>query len=152
MVELLVNGHGYELAAPVGRTLAEALRLDPGLTGTKVACGEGHCGACPGQLGGGPGLPGITLPPPVGGPGGQTGPGGVARRPARRVDGHGRARGQATSTGDVPRPGMLPAAVVRSPHAGARVKNLDLTKARETPWVRGAIGPDDCHVLEREPS
>src|SRR5207253_2911219 len=32
-----------------------------------------------------------------------------------------------------------------------RVKNLDLTRARKTPWVRGAIGPEDCHVLEREP-
>jgi aerobic-type carbon monoxide dehydrogenase small subunit (CoxS/CutS family) len=46
VVELTVNGHAYELEAPVGRTLAEALRLDLGLTGTKVACGEGHCGAC----------------------------------------------------------------------------------------------------------
>src|SRR5207237_9725944 len=64
----------------------------------------------------------------------------------------GRARGQATYTADVSLPGMLHAAVVRSPHARARVKNLDLTKARETPWVRGAIGPEDCHVLEREPS
>jgi xanthine dehydrogenase YagR molybdenum-binding subunit len=47
---------------------------------------------------------------------------------------------------------MLHAAVLRSPHARARVKNLDLTKARTTAWVRGAIGPEDCHVLEREPS
>ena len=30
----------------VGRTLAETLRNDLGLTGTKVACAEGHCGAC----------------------------------------------------------------------------------------------------------
>ena len=41
MVELTVNGHAYELDAPVGRTLAEALRVDLGLTGTKIACGEG---------------------------------------------------------------------------------------------------------------
>ena len=80
------------------------------------------------------------------------GPRGIVGRPARRVDGHERARGQATYTADVSLPGMLHAAVLRSPHARARVKNLDLTKARETPWVRGAIGPDDCHVLEREPS
>ena len=32
--------------APVGRSLAQVLREDLGFTGTKVACAEGHCGAC----------------------------------------------------------------------------------------------------------
>ena len=77
---------------------------------------------------------------------------GVVGQPARRIDGHVRARGQAVYTADFAPPGMLHAAVLRSPHARARVKNLDLTRARKTPWVRGAIGPKDCHVLEREPS
>jgi aerobic-type carbon monoxide dehydrogenase small subunit (CoxS/CutS family) len=58
---LSVNGHGYELDAPVGRTLAEVLREDLGLTGTKIACGEGHCGACTVQLDGVPVLSCITL-------------------------------------------------------------------------------------------
>jgi CO/xanthine dehydrogenase Mo-binding subunit len=80
------------------------------------------------------------------------GPRGIVGRPARRLDGHERARGQATYTADLYPPGMLHAAVLRSPHARARVKKLDLTKARETPWVRGTIGPEDCHVLEQEPS
>jgi aerobic-type carbon monoxide dehydrogenase small subunit (CoxS/CutS family) len=31
---------------PVGTTLAEALRDELSLTGTKIACGEGQCGAC----------------------------------------------------------------------------------------------------------
>jgi aerobic-type carbon monoxide dehydrogenase small subunit (CoxS/CutS family) len=61
VVELTVNGQPYELEAPVGRTLAEALRLDLGLTGTKIACGEGHCGACTVQLDGVPVLSCITL-------------------------------------------------------------------------------------------
>jgi aerobic-type carbon monoxide dehydrogenase small subunit (CoxS/CutS family) len=61
VVELTVNGHAHELEAPVGRTLAEALRLDLGLTGTKVACEEGHCGACTVQLDGVPVLSCITL-------------------------------------------------------------------------------------------
>ena len=56
-----VNGHAYELDAPVGRTLAEVLREDLGLTGTKIACGEGHCGACTVQLDGVPVLSCITL-------------------------------------------------------------------------------------------
>ena len=66
MVELTVNGHAHELEAPVGRTLADALRLDLGLTGTKVACGEGHCGACTVQLDGVPVLSCITLAHTVG--------------------------------------------------------------------------------------
>jgi len=37
------------------------LREDLGLTGTKVACGEGHCGACTVMLDGVPALSCITL-------------------------------------------------------------------------------------------
>src|SRR5688572_2895288 len=58
---LSVNGHRYAVEAPVGRTLAEVLRDDLGLTGTKIACGEGHCGACTVQLDGVPVLSCITL-------------------------------------------------------------------------------------------
>jgi aerobic-type carbon monoxide dehydrogenase small subunit (CoxS/CutS family) len=61
MLELRINGHSYELDAPVGRTLAEALRNDLGLPGTKIACAEGHCGACTVQLDGVPILSCITL-------------------------------------------------------------------------------------------
>ena len=67
MLELRVNGQPYELDAPVGRTLAEALRNDLGLTGTKIACAEGHCGACTVQLDGVPVLSCITLVHTVGG-------------------------------------------------------------------------------------
>ena len=80
------------------------------------------------------------------------GPRGIVGRPARRLDGLERARGQAVYTADFSPPGMLHAAVLRSPHARARVKNLDLTRARTAAGVRGAIGPEDCHVLVREPS
>ena len=59
--ELTVNGHAYSHDAPVGRSLAEVLREDLGLTGTKIACGEGHCGACTVQLDGVPVLSCITL-------------------------------------------------------------------------------------------
>jgi aerobic-type carbon monoxide dehydrogenase small subunit (CoxS/CutS family) len=60
-LELRINGGDYRLEAPVGRTLAETLRLDLGLTGTKIACGEGHCGACTVQVDGVPVLSCITL-------------------------------------------------------------------------------------------
>jgi xanthine dehydrogenase YagR molybdenum-binding subunit len=80
------------------------------------------------------------------------GPGEVVGRPAPRADGHQRARGEALYTGDLTFPGMLHAAVLRSPHARARVKRLDLSAALELPGVLGAIGPDECHVLQTEPS
>ena len=56
----------YPFDAPVGGSLAEVLREDLGLTGTKVACGEGHCGACTVQLDGVPVLSCITLAHAVG--------------------------------------------------------------------------------------
>jgi aerobic-type carbon monoxide dehydrogenase small subunit (CoxS/CutS family) len=65
-VALRVNGHEYELDAPVGRSLGETLREELGLTGTKIACNEGHCGACTVQLDGVPTLSCITLVHTVG--------------------------------------------------------------------------------------
>ena len=54
------------MEAPASRTLAETLRDELGLTGTKVACGEGHCGACTVLLDGAPYLACITLVHTVG--------------------------------------------------------------------------------------
>lgn len=67
MFELQVNGERYSVDPPVGRTLAATLRDDIGFTGTKVACGEGHCGACTVLLDGVPTLSCITLAHLVGG-------------------------------------------------------------------------------------
>jgi aerobic-type carbon monoxide dehydrogenase small subunit (CoxS/CutS family) len=61
VTRLRVNGLDHDVEAPVGRTLAEALRDDLTLTGTKVACGEGHCGACTVLVDGAPTLSCITL-------------------------------------------------------------------------------------------
>ena len=60
-VELTINAERHALDAPVGRSLAEVLRDDLGLTGTKIACFEGHCGACTVLLDGVPTLSCITL-------------------------------------------------------------------------------------------
>jgi aerobic-type carbon monoxide dehydrogenase small subunit (CoxS/CutS family) len=56
-----VNEHVYEFHGPVSATLAETLRDELGLTGTKIACGEGHCGACTVLVDGVPTLACITL-------------------------------------------------------------------------------------------
>ncbi len=66
MLEFTVNGEQYPIDAPVGRSLADVLREDIGLTGTKVACAEGHCGACTVMLDGVPVLSCITLVHAVG--------------------------------------------------------------------------------------
>lgn len=66
MPELRVNGRVHESRAEVGETLLEVLRDELGLTGTKLACGEGHCGACTVLLGGLPALSCITLAHTVG--------------------------------------------------------------------------------------
>jgi aerobic-type carbon monoxide dehydrogenase small subunit (CoxS/CutS family) len=59
--ELTVNGGRYDIDVPVGTSLAELLRDSIGLTGTKTACGEGHCGACTVLVDGTPILSCITL-------------------------------------------------------------------------------------------
>ena len=61
-----VNGERHGLDVPVGRTLATVLRDELGLTGTKVACGEGHCGACTVLVDGVPTLSCIKLVHTVG--------------------------------------------------------------------------------------
>jgi aerobic-type carbon monoxide dehydrogenase small subunit (CoxS/CutS family) len=45
-VALDVNGERYELDLAASRRLVDVLRDDLGLTGTKVGCAEGACGAC----------------------------------------------------------------------------------------------------------
>jgi aerobic-type carbon monoxide dehydrogenase small subunit (CoxS/CutS family) len=56
-----VNGGRHVVDAPPGTTLADLLRDEIGLTGTKVACNEGHCGACTVLIDGTPTLSCITL-------------------------------------------------------------------------------------------
>jgi aerobic-type carbon monoxide dehydrogenase small subunit (CoxS/CutS family) len=61
VLELRVNGAVHETHVEVGRSLADTLRDELGLMGTKIACGEGHCGACTVLLDGVPILSCITL-------------------------------------------------------------------------------------------
>ncbi len=46
LLKLRVNGETYELYIEPWKTLDEVLRSDLELTGTKVGCSAGRCGAC----------------------------------------------------------------------------------------------------------
>jgi carbon-monoxide dehydrogenase small subunit len=45
-VTFTLNGRGVSMAVPVNRLLIEVLRDDLGLTGAKLVCDLGACGAC----------------------------------------------------------------------------------------------------------
>lgn len=45
-IEITVNGTQYHRTIDIGKSLLEVLREDLGLTGTKLGCGVGECGAC----------------------------------------------------------------------------------------------------------
>jgi xanthine dehydrogenase YagR molybdenum-binding subunit len=78
------------------------------------------------------------------------GPGNVVGRPAPRADALGRARGEALFTADLKLPGMLHAAVLRSPYARARAARVELAAALAAPGVRAAIGPGECERVSAE--
>jgi len=45
-INLKVNGRIYKVVAQARATLADVLRYQIGLTGTKIGCNRGECGAC----------------------------------------------------------------------------------------------------------
>ena len=45
-IYVTINGEAYKRTVDVAQTLAEFLREELGLTGTKIGCNEGECGAC----------------------------------------------------------------------------------------------------------
>jgi xanthine dehydrogenase YagR molybdenum-binding subunit len=53
-----------------------------------------------------------------------------------RIDGPAKVSGRAKYTYDVSRPGMLVAKILRCPHAHARVRRLDLSRAERMPGVK----------------
>ena len=74
----------------------------------------------------------------------------VVGHDAVRQDARERVRGEARYTADIQLPGMLHTAVLRSPHAHARVKQIDLAPALALPGVHGALGPGEAKGLEEE--
>ena len=78
------------------------------------------------------------------------GPLDVVGRPATRLDGPARVRGEARFTADLQLRGMLHAAIVRSPHAHARVRRIDFARALAAPGVRCVLGPGEAKGLDEE--
>src|SRR5205085_2152142 len=64
-----------------------------------------------------------------------------------RIDAAERVSGKAKYTADVSLPGMLYARVLRSPHPHARVRAIDLSKARALPGVKAIVTHENCDVV-----
>jgi len=60
-IRLLVNGDRYDVTVAPWRSLADVLREDLDLIGTKIGCNEGDCGACTVHLDGRPVCSCLTL-------------------------------------------------------------------------------------------
>ena len=78
------------------------------------------------------------------------GPGAVVGRDTPRVDGYEKARGEARYTGDVKLSGLVDCALVRSPHARARVARIDLAAATAAPGVLGVVGPGEVWGVDED--
>ena len=46
IIHVTINGQTYDMAVEPNKTLADLIRYDLGLTGTKKGCDTGDCGAC----------------------------------------------------------------------------------------------------------
>ena len=66
----------------------------------------------------------------------------VGSRPVRH-DGEEKVTGRARYSADINLPGLLHAKVLRSPHAHARIKSIDASKALALPGVRGVVTSAD---------
>jgi xanthine dehydrogenase molybdenum-binding subunit len=64
-----------------------------------------------------------------------------------RIDAVERVTGRATYTGDVKLQGMLYGRVLRSPHAHARIRRIDASRALALPGVKGVITHENCRVV-----
>jgi CO/xanthine dehydrogenase Mo-binding subunit len=75
----------------------------------------------------------------------------VVGHPHTRVSAAARLSGAARFISDISLQGITHAAVLRSPHANARVGALDLTAAAALPGVRAVIGPGDTPDRDGRP-
>lgn len=67
----------------------------------------------------------------------------VIGRPVLNIDWVARTSGSAVYAGDVELPGMLHARILRSPHAHARIRGIDLSGLSAMPSVVGTVTASD---------
>ena len=63
-----------------------------------------------------------------------------------RIDARERVTGRARYTGDVKRPGLLYARVLRSPHPHARIRAIDTSRVRQIPGVHVVLTRENCDI------
>ena len=66
----------------------------------------------------------------------------VGTRPVRH-DGVDKVTGRAAYGADLSMPGLLHGAILRSPHAHARIKSIDTSAAEKLPGVKAVVTRDD---------
>src|SRR5205085_10612185 len=71
----------------------------------------------------------------------------LGKRPVRH-DGADKVTGKAIYTADLALPGMAHGKIVRSPHAHARIKNIDASEALTLPGVLAVVTHDDVPELQ----
>ncbi|MFN7913994.1 MAG: xanthine dehydrogenase family protein molybdopterin-binding subunit [Vicinamibacterales bacterium] len=64
-----------------------------------------------------------------------------------RIDAAERVTGRATYTRDVYLDGMLYAQVLRSPHPHARIRSIDLSRAKALPGVKAIVTHENCNYV-----
>ncbi|MCI0768993.1 MAG: xanthine dehydrogenase family protein molybdopterin-binding subunit [Chloroflexi bacterium] len=74
----------------------------------------------------------------------------VGTRPIRH-DGLGKVTGADRYGADVQLPGMLHAKMLRSPHAHARIKKIDTSKAEALPGVKAVVTSRDLPIIDDKP-
>src|SRR5262249_39090911 len=71
----------------------------------------------------------------------------TAGHPTPKIDAVERVTGKAAYTGDVKLPGMLYARVLRSPHPHARIRSIDVSRARVLPGVKAILTHETTQVV-----
>src|SRR5215217_7273592 len=122
------------LATPTARCRTARPRLDPARVRVPP-------GLCPGRDGGAMSV----VPQPA--PAFAHPPAPVERGTGARVDGELKVSGQVLYSDDLAIEGLLHVAVLRSPHAHARLRSVDTSAARRLPGVRAVLTGADVATL-----
>src|SRR3972149_4659919 len=73
----------------------------------------------------------------------------VVGQPVPQIDFVEKVTGKLQFSGDISMPGVLHAKVLRSPHAHAKIVNIDTSAAEALPGVEAVITYKDCPEKER---